>query len=332
MNFIDQDDCNIPFDYEDDLIFPPYYENAETPEHSKSTDLEQKFKNDRKERILKKRIEKKQKTISDSSNNLSKEEIRKLRNRNSAQQSRDRKKQQFDAMLQENQNYQILLKQKEEQIQLLIEENSQQRLKIQYLEEINQSYKCMNCAQEANQEMIRVNVISKQKMMNYGLLSLLTITCILSIVNNEYEFSPKPISLHQISEQKYEFLAPKQQQQFSNPTSLTLYNHLNMPEHQYNNQTLFYNCTGNQKECQSFLNIIKAENTNNLYFVNDAQENFPAEQDHYFEKGENVYLIKIKQDDEDNFQIFRARCQITESNKLFFERDDQDSYNNSLQY
>ncbi|CAD8051527.1 unnamed protein product [Paramecium primaurelia] len=330
MNFIDYDDCNIPFDYEDEMIFPPFYQNAETPQHSKSTDLEQKFKNDRKERILKKRIEKKQKTNSDSSNNLSKEELRKLRNRNSAQQSRDKRKQQFDSLMLENQNFQILLKQQEEQIQLLIDENNKQRLKIQYLEEINQNFKCMNCSQEANHEMIRVNVISKQKMMNYGLLSLLAITCILSIVNNDYEFSPKPIALQQISDKKYEFLAPKQQ--FSNSTSLTLYNHLTMPEHQYNNQTLFYNCTGNEKECQTFLNIIKAENTNNLYFVNDASDHLPAEQDHYFEKGENVYLIKIKQDDEDNFMIFRARCQITESNKLLFERDTYDSYNNSLQY
>ncbi|CAD8065352.1 unnamed protein product [Paramecium sonneborni] len=330
MNFIDQDDCNIPFDYEDDLIFPPYYENAETPEHSKSTDLEQKFKNDRKERIQKKRIEKKQKGKSQSSNNLSKEELRKLRNRNSAQQSRDRKKQQFDSLILENQNYQMLLQQKEQQIQLLMEENNQQRLKIQILEEQNQNYKCMNCSQESNHEMIRVNVITKQKMMNYGLLSLLAITCILSIVSNDYEFSPKPISLHQISDQKYDFLAPKQQ--FSNSTQLALYNHLSIPEHQHNNQTLFYNCTGNEKECQTFLNIIKAENANNLYFVNDASDHLPAEQDHHFDKGEDVYLIKIKQDDEDNFMIFRARCQITESNKLLFERDSYDSYNNSLQY
>ncbi|CAD8156860.1 unnamed protein product [Paramecium pentaurelia] len=331
MNFIDQDDCNIPFDYEDDMIFPPCYENIETPEHSKSTDLEQKFKNDRKERILKKRIEKKHKTKSESNNNLSKEELRKLRNRNSAQQSRDRKKQQFDSLILENQNYQMLLKQKEDQIQLLMEENNQQRLKIQYLEELNQNYKCMNCAQEASHEMIRVNVITKQKMMNYGLLSLLAITCILSIVNNDYEFSPKPISLHQISHQKYDFLAPKQQ--FSNSTQLAIYNNLAIPEHQFNNQTLFYNCTGNEKECQTFLNIIKAENANNLYFVNDASDQIPATQDHHFDQGENVYLIKIKQDDEDNFMIFRAKCQITESNKLLFERDSYDSFNNnSLQY
>ncbi|CAD8109378.1 unnamed protein product [Paramecium primaurelia] len=332
MNFIDQEDYDQPLDCEDILFHTNIFDNLPTPEHSKSTeDLEQKFKDERKQRILKKRIEKKQKVKTEVVQTMSKDELRKLRNRNSAQLSRDKKKIIYDNLVQENKDYYNVLKKKDEQIQLLNEENNHLRLRVQYLEEINQQYKCIHCVQDDEIQISRINVITKSKMMNYGLLSLLTITCILSIINNNQEYNPKPIALSQLSNQRYDFLGPKLSQR--NQTSLfSQESNFAIPAHTFQNQTLFYNCTGKDKECQNFLNIVKAENADNIYFVNDDTDHTPANRVHNFEMGEDVYLMKIKQDDEDNFVIFRAKCKIIENNSLALERNTYEEYNNSQQY
>ncbi|CAD8168005.1 unnamed protein product [Paramecium pentaurelia] len=332
MNFIDEEDYDQPLDCEDILFNTNIFDNLPTPEHSKSTeDLEQKFKDERKQRILKKRIEKKQKVKTEVVQTMSKDELRKQRNRNSAQLSRDKKKIIYDNLVQDNKDYYNVLKKKDEQIQLLNEENNHLRLRVQYLEEINQQYKCIHCVQDDEIQISRINVITKSKMMNYGLLSLLTITCILSIINNNQEYNPKPIALSQLSNQRYDFLSPKLSQR--NQTSLfSQESNFAIPAHTFQNQTLFYNCTGKDKECQNFLNIVKAENADNIYFVNDDTDHTPANRVHNFEMGEDVYLMKIKQDDEDNFVIFRARCQIIENNSLALERNTYEEYNNSQQY
>ncbi|CAD8055304.1 unnamed protein product [Paramecium primaurelia] len=333
MSFIDQEEYDLPLDCDDIFFQTNIFDNLQTPQHSISTeDLEQKFKDERKQRILKKRIEKKQKMKTDIIQTMSKEELRKLRNRNSAQLSRDKKKIIFDNLVQENKNYSNIIKKKDEQIESLQEENNHLRLRVQYLEEKNQHYKCIHCVQEEEGDQIsRVNVITKSKMMNYGLLSLLAITCILSIINNDYQYNPQPISLSQLSNQRYDFLAPKYSQR--NQTALfSEESNFAIPAHTFQNQTLFYNCTGKDKECQNFLNIVKAENADNIYFVNDETDHMPASRIHNFEMGEDVYLMKIKQDDEDNFLIFRARCQITENNSLALERNTYEAYNNSHQY
>ncbi|CAD8069154.1 unnamed protein product [Paramecium sonneborni] len=333
MNFIDQEDYNLPLDYDDLFFQSNFLENLPTPELSKSTEnLEQKLKDERKQRILKKRIEKKQKIKTDVVQTLSKEELRKLRNRNSAQLSRDKKKIIFDNLIQENKKFSEILKKKDEQIELLQEENKHLRLRIEYLEEMKQHYKSDNTVSEEGEQIYRANIITKSKMMNYGLISLLAITCILSVMTNDFEYNPKPISLSQLSNQRYDFLAPKYSQR--NQTSLFSdeSNSFSIPSQSFQNQTLFYNCTGKEKECQNFLNIIKAENANNIYFVNDETDHLPANHDHNFEMGEDVYLMKIKQDDEDNFLIFRARCQITENNSLALQRNTYEAYNNSQKY
>ncbi|CAK71625.1 unnamed protein product (macronuclear) [Paramecium tetraurelia] len=334
MNFIDSEEYDIPMECDDLLFQSNIFNNLPTPEHSKSTeDLEQKFKEERKQRILKKRIEKKQKMKAEAIQTMSKEELRKLRNRNSAQLSRDKKKIVFDNLVQENKNYSILLKKKDEQIESLQIENNHLRLRVRYLEENNQPINSTQSVQgeEEIEQISRANVITKSKMMNYGLLSLLAITCILSIINNDYQYNPKPIALSQLSNQRYDFLAPKYSQRnqtalFSDESNFVI------PAHTFQNQTLFYNCTGKDKECQNFLNIVKAENADNIYFVNDETDHVPASRDHNFEMGEDVYLMKIKQDDEDNFVIFRARCQITENNSLALQRNTYEAYNNSHQY
>ncbi|CAD8062406.1 unnamed protein product [Paramecium sonneborni] len=333
MNFIDQEEYNIPLDCEDLFFQFNFLDNlpTPTPELSKSTqeNLQQKLKDERKSRILKKRIEKKLKIKTDVVQPMSKEELRKLRNRNSAQLSRDKKKIIFNNLIQENKNFTDILKKKDEQIELLREENKHLRLRIEYLEQIKQNY---NSVSEEGEQISRANIITKSKMMNYGLISLLAITCIFSIITNDFEYNPKPISLSQISNQRYDFLAPKQYQR--NQTSLFTdeSNLFQIPSQSFQNQTLFYNCTGKEKECQNFLNIVKAENADNIYFVNDETDHLPANQDHTFQIGEDIYLMKIKQDDEDNFVIFRSRCQITENNSLAFERNIYEAYNNSLQY
>ncbi|CAD8155784.1 unnamed protein product [Paramecium octaurelia] len=332
MDFIDQEDYDLPLDYEDLFFNSNIFNNPPTPDHSKSTeDLEQKIKDDRKQRILKKRIEKKQKVKTEVVQIMSKEEMRKLRNRNSAQLSRDKKKIIFDNLIQENKAYSNLLQQKDEQIELLQQENTNLRLRVQYLEEITQQYKCIHMVQDDGVQIQRVNAETKSKMMNYGVISLLAIACIFSVMNNDYEFNPKPIALSQLSNQKYDFLASKQSQK--NQTSLlSQESNFTIPTNTFQNQTLFYNCTGRDKECQNFVNIAKAENAENIYFGNDETYHTPADRIHNFEMGENVYLMKIKQGDEDNFIILRARCQITENNSLVLERNTYEEYNNNQQH
>ncbi|CAK76278.1 unnamed protein product (macronuclear) [Paramecium tetraurelia] len=332
MDFIDQEDYDLPIDYEDLFFNTNIFNNHPTPDHSISTeDLEQKIKDDRKQRILKKRIEKKQKVKTEVVQTMSKDEMRKLRNRNSAQLSRDKKKIIFDNLIQENKSYSNMLQQKDEQIQLLQQENTSLRLRVQHLEEITQQYKCIHRVQDDGVQIQRVNAEAQSKMMNYGVISLLAIACILSVINNDYQYNPKPIALSQLSNQKYDFLAPKISQK--NQTSLfNQESNFTIPTHTFQNQTLFYNCTGKDKECQNFLNIVKAENADNIYFVNDETDHTPADRTHNFEMGENVYLMKIKQDDEDNFIILRARCQITENNSLALGRNTYEEYNNNQQY
>ncbi|KAM3130257.1 hypothetical protein pb186bvf_017652 [Paramecium bursaria] len=272
----------------------------------KQAATEQEDKRVRIQRNIEKR---KQKLKSDnsSSQTLSKEEIRKQRNRNSAQLSRDRKKIIFESLQQENQELKIQLEQKENDIRKILEDKNRIALRLEYLEE--NSYKCILCQQDMPPTLQRQTVISKNNMATFGLLTLFAMIsiCAVSVQNTP---GLTYLSQMQIQEPIY-----------SNSTSIDFFHKdlvIPSPSPTFNS-TLFINCTETHEGgCDNIMSIVKARNADNVFYVSDPE--IGRNKSSYPVVGDEVFLLRVKQEEDDSWQIFRAVCSVRESAEILIEQ------------